>query len=395
MLTTHEAHSWRRRVHDVLESGMGADRASTLVNLGLVLLICLNVIAFAVETVPEIGGPYAVWFQLFDIVSVTIFSLEYACRVWSAVEQPILSHMPPWRARIAYAARPMSIIDLAAVLPFFLSLFLPTHNLEVLRVLRLFRFLKIARYSGALHSLGRVVAEERGALMGTLVIMLSLILFAATGMYMIEREIQPKAFGTIPQAMWWALVTLATIGYGDVVPLTTAGKLFAGLVIVLGMGVFALPIAIIATGFSREVTRREFVVTWSLVARVPLFAGLNAAALAEIMTLLTSRTFEAGDLILRRGEEARALYCIASGEAVVELDDSEVRLGEGDVLGELALIEHRTHRHAVVAGTRCRCLVLERDDLERLGRRHPEIVRRVREVALQRAAGKAGGAPAT
>lgn len=222
-------------------------------------------------------------------------------------------------------------------------------------------------------------------MLGTLLIMLSLVMFSASGMYLLERDIQPKTFGTIPDAMWWSLVTLATIGYGDAVPITVLGKLFGGIVIVLGLGVFALPIAIIATGFSREMNRREFVVTWSLVARVPLFAGLNAAALAEIMTLLTSRTFETGDLVLRRGEEATILFCIASGEAVVELEDGEVRLGEGDFFGEMAVLEHRTHEHAVVATSRCRCLMLDRDDLERLGRRHPEIVRRIRRVALERA----------
>ena len=111
------------------------------------------------------------------------------------------------------------------------------------------------------------------------------------------------------------------------------------------------------------------------------------------MTILTSRTFEPGDLVMRRGEEASALYCIASGEVIVELEDGEVRLGEGDVFGELALLEHRSHRHSIVAATRCRCLVLDRYDLERLGRRHPEIVRRIRHVASQRLKSQAG--PAT
>jgi voltage-gated potassium channel len=122
----------------------------------------------------------------------------------------------------------------------------------------------------------------------------------------------------------------------------------------------------------------------SRLYRVPLFAGLNAAALAEIMTLLTSRTFESGDLIIRRGEDATVLFCIASGESIVELDDGEVRLGEGDFFGEMAVLEHRSHHHAVVAATRCRCLMLDREDLERLGRRHPEIVRRIRAVASRR-----------
>jgi voltage-gated potassium channel len=268
MPQSNEAASWRRRVHDVLEAGFGSDRVANLVNAGLVLLICLNVAAFAIETVPSIGEPYAAWFQLFDWFSVIVFAVEYGVRVWSCVEQPILSHMPAWRARASYAARPLSIVDLLAFLPALLAPMLPL-DLAVLRVLRVFRVLKIARYSTALHSLGRVVVDERGPLLGTLVIITCFVVVAATGMYLIEREAQPKVFGTIPDAMWWAVVTLATIGYGDAVPVTTAGKMLAGLTIVLGLGVFALPIAIIATGFSREVNRREFVVTWSLVAVRP------------------------------------------------------------------------------------------------------------------------------
>lgn len=388
MREPHKVLSWRRRVYDVLEAGMAGDRLSAAVNVCLVLLICLNVVAFAIETVPAIGQRYAGWFRLFDGFSIAVFTIEYALRIWASVEMPILSHMPPWRARLRYALRPMSLIDLLAFAPGYLAFLLPG-DYAVLRVLRLFRFLKIARYSSALHSLGRVLGEERGPLLGTLVIMLSLVLIAATGMYLIEREIQPKVFGTIPDAMWWALVTLATIGYGDAVPVTATGKIFAGIIMILGLGVFALPIAIIATGFSREVTRREFIVTWALVARVPLFAGLDAAALAEIMALLTSRTFEPGDLIMRRGEEATAIFCIATGEVIVELDDGEVRLGEGDVIGEMAMLEQRTHRFAVVAASRCRCLLLDRKDMERLGRRHPEILRRLRDVAESRLRGQA------
>jgi voltage-gated potassium channel len=341
--------------------------------------------------VPQFAARFGTAIWCFELLSVAVFSLEYGLRLWSCVELPFLAGLPSWRARLKYALRPLQIVDLLAILPAVASIFLP-FDFAALWVLRLFRFLKIARYSSALHSLGRVLAVERGALFGTLVIVLALILMSSTGMYYLERDAQPDKFGTIPDAMWWAVVTLGTIGYGDVVPMTPLGKAFAGVVIILGLGTFALPIAILATGFAQEVARREFVVTWTLVARVPLFSGLDGAALAQVMTLLYSRSFDAGDAIVRVGDPATAMYFITSGEAVVEGDEGDMRLGEGEFFGEMALLDHRATNHTVVAASRCRCLLLDRDDFERLCRRHPEIRRRVHEVAeRRRARGPAAG----
>jgi voltage-gated potassium channel len=353
------------------------------VNLGLIVLILVNVAAFAAITVPWIADAYWPWFWALEAVTVIVFTIEYVLRIWSCVELPFLAEMPPWRARLHFAARPAQIIDLVAILPAVLGLILPL-DVAALWAMRLVRFLKLARYSAALHSLFRVLKDERAALFGTFVVMMTLLLVSSTGMWLLERQAQPKAFGTIPDAMWWAVVTLGTIGYGDAVPVTALGKLFGGVVIILGLGTFALPIAIIATGFSREVTRREFVVTWSLVARVPLFSGLNAAAIAQVMTLLYSETWDEGDTIVRCGDPATVMYFITSGEVVVELDASEVRLGEGEFFGERAILEQRTVGHTVLAATRCRCLKLERDDFDRLCRKHPEILSRVREVASNR-----------
>jgi voltage-gated potassium channel len=373
----------RRRIHQILEAGIGHEPVATLVNLSIIILILINVVAFAAITVPSIANAYWTWFVALEAVSVAVFSVEYGLRIWSCVELPFYTGMAPWRVRLEFASRPMQIVDLLAILPAALTLFFPV-DFAGLLVLRLFRFLKIARYSTALHSLGRVLREERGALFGTLVVMVTLVLFSATGMYFIERDVQPDRFGTIPDAMWWSVVTLGTIGYGDAVPITPLGKMFGAVVIILGLGTFALPIAIIATGFSHEVARREFVVTWSLVARVPLFAGLDGAAVAQIMTLLYAQTWDEGDTIVHRGDPATAMFFITFGDVVVEHEDGDVRLGEGEFFGERALLEHRTVGHTVIAASRCRCLVLERDDFERLARRHPEIGRRVRQVASHR-----------
>ena len=379
---------WRRQVHDILEVGGDAHPAGRIVNAFIVILIVLNAVAFAAETVDALGTRYHAEFEIFNIFSVIVFSIEYLLRLWSAVEIPMLSRMPPWQARLRFALRPLMLIDLFAVLPFYFSWLVPM-DLRVLRVLRLFRLLKLVRYSPALQTLGRVIADEYRALLGALLIILVLLLFASTAAYFLERGAQPDKFGSIPDAAWWALATLTTVGYGDIVPVTPLGKLLGGVVMLLGVGMIALPVAIIATGFSQESNRHQFVVTWSMVARVPLFAAMDESEIAEITKLIYTRMFLPGIPIVRKGDAGDAMYLIAGGEAVVEIAaNQQAVLKEGDFFGEMALLERRRHKHDVVAKTRCKVYVLDSQSLSRLARRHPEILQRIRAVAEARSAGE-------
>ncbi len=375
--------SLRQRVHDILEYGSDFDPVAKGINNFLVALIVLNVMAFAAGTVPRINNTYGEALDLFNLVSVIIFTIEYVLRLWSCVEVPMLRALAPWKARARFAARPLLVIDLLAFAPFYLS-FMFNIDLRVLRVLRLFRFLKLARYSPGLVALGRVISNERRALYGALLVMTTLLIFASTGIYFIEREAQPEAFGSIPAAAWWALATLTTVGYGDVVPITHIGRVFGGLMMLFGLGMFALPIGILATGFSREANRREFVISWGMVAGVPIFANLNARTVAQIGALLYSRTYHAGQPIMRIGEDADAMFIIASGEVAVELDDEQVRLGEGEFFGEMALLYRRQREHNVTAVSNCRLLVLEKADFERLCHREPKLHSVIRKIAEAR-----------
>jgi voltage-gated potassium channel len=381
---------WRQDVHDILEVGGDAHPAGRYVNAFIVVLIFLNAFAFAAETVDDLAVRYGPFFRAFNVFSVAVFSIEYLLRLWSAVDIPMLSRMKPWRARLRFATRPIMLIDLFAVLPFYFSWLVPV-DLRVLRVLRLFRLLKLVRYSPALQTLGRVIADEYRALLGALLIILVLLLFASTAAYFLEREAQPDKFGSIPAAAWWALATLTTVGYGDIVPVTPLGKLLGGVVMLLGVGMIALPVAIVATGFNRESSRHQFVVTWSMVARVPLFAAMGESEIAEITKLLYTRNYLPGVPIVRAGGTGDAMYLIASGEAEVEIGrDRRIVLTEGDFFGEMALFERRRHKHDVVAKTKCRIYVLDSEALSRLGRSHPEILRHIRQVAETRA--EIGGA---
>jgi voltage-gated potassium channel len=376
---------WRREVHDILEVGGDAHPAGRVVNAFIIVLIFLNAIAFAAETVDELANRYEAEFAAFNLFSVIVFTVEYVLRVWSAVDIPMLSRLPHWRARLRFALRPIMLIDLFAFLPWYLHWIFPM-DLRILRVFRLFRLLKLVRYSPALQTLGRVLADEYRALLGALLVILVLLLFASTAMYVLEREAQPDKFGSIPAAAWWALATLTTVGYGDVVPVTPLGKMLGGVVMLLGVGMIALPVAIIATGFSQESSRHQFVVTWSMVARVPLFASMDESEIAEITKLLYTRSYLPGVPMVRSGDAGDAMYLIASGEALVDIGAGKhAVLKEGDFFGEMALLERRRHKHDVVAKTRCRVYVLDAQALTRLSRRHPEIMHRIRKVAEARA----------
>jgi voltage-gated potassium channel len=184
-----------------------------------------------------------------------VFSVEYLARLWCAAEHTPDQHLTPVRARLKFALSPSGLVDLLAVLPFWLGLFLPL-DLRLLLVFRVVRFLKLTRYSPAMHSLIEVLYNERRALFGCVVILAGSTLVAASLMHLAERHAQPDKFGTIPDAMWWAIVTLGTIGY-DVVPVTVIGKFIAAATIVM----VALPVGIIANAFSDVIHRRDFIVT--------------------------------------------------------------------------------------------------------------------------------------
>jgi len=356
----------RARLHDVLEAGHVDDPVSRVVDSFLVALIVTNVLAFSLETVDWVVASYGPELAVFDTVSVLIFTVEYVLRLWVCVELPLLRDDAPWRARLKFAGRPLLVIDLLAILPFYLA-FLFAVDLRILRILRLLRFFKIARYSPALQTLGRVISNERRALLGALIVMMSMLLFASTIIYLLERDAQPEAFASIPAAAWWAIATLTTVGYGDVVPVTALGRLFGGVMMIFGLGMFALPVGIVATGFSQEVNRREFVVTWSMIAKVPLFARLDASSIAQLVGTLQSQSYPAGGNILNIHDPVDAIYFVAAGEVRLVHKGQIHTLHPGDFFGD-ATLDERESDEAVnaTAITNCDLLVLERADFEQL-----------------------------
>jgi voltage-gated potassium channel len=373
----------RRRVYQVLEQGPVGDDVSVIVDRLLVALILLNLVAVALESVPSIAAHYGPLFNAIEYVSLVVFTVEYALRLWVAVEHRPYDHLSATRARLKYALSPAGIIDLAAVLPFWFSFMLPD-DLRLVQVFRIVRFFKIARYSPAMRSLLDVLYRERRALFGCLVIALGSALVAAALMHLAEGKVQPEKLGTIPDALWWAIVTLGTIGYGDVVPVTALGKLIATGTIFLGLIMIALPVGIIATAFADQIHRRDFIVTWGMIARVPLFSELDAGEISNIMQLLRAQTAEAGETIVRAGEPAHSMYFIAAGEVEMALKKERLRLGVGQFFGEVAVLRRARRSATAIALTRTNLLVLDAQDLHALMQRDPRIATRVKDVVEKR-----------
>lgn len=381
--------TYKKIIYRIIEEGRDGDRIAALASALLVGFIAATVVVSILETVPAIAAGHGAILGGFQFFAGFVFAVEYALRIYVADLHPSFRGQGAAVARLRYALSPMAVIDFLAVLPLVLVFLVPVSALPALSVLRLLRFLKLARYSPALRSLSSAIAGERRALAGSLIIIVGVILVAATLMYMVEHDDQPGSFGSIPAAMWWAVTTATTVGYGDVVPITPLGKLIGGLVMLTGYALLALPVGIIASAFAREVHSRDFVVTWSMVSRVPLFEDLKASEVAEVAKLLRSHTVLAGEIIAERGDVADCMYFVASGEVEIMLPHGRVLLGEGAFFGEMALLSGRRRAATVRAQVRTQLLVLERTALRHLMARNSQIAERIiDEARRRRVAGK-------
>lgn len=346
-------------------------------------LVALSVGAVILESVPDYAYDYGPIFIGVEYFAVAAFSVEYLMRLWCAPEHALYAGLTPWKARLKFMASGSALIDLAAILPFYLTFFVAA-DLRVLILLRLLRFFKLARYSPGIRTIVAVMEAERKALLASGVILFGGVLFAAAAMHIAEHEAQPEKFGSIPAAMWWAIVTITTLGYGDVVPVTLAGRFVAAFTMVTGYVMLGLPVGIVATAFANEIHRREFVVTWSMVARVPIFRGLDASAIAEIMRYLRAQSVPDGAMIVRRGETAHSMYFIAEGEVEIDLPNKRFLLGEGQFFGEIAVL-HKTLRTANVRAVQpTKLLILDAFDLQTLIVRNPPIGEAIDKVAADR-----------
>ncbi len=250
------AESYRRRTYEILEEGGHAQGWPRWINLALMLLVVLNVAAVIMETVKSLYSAYGPFFETFNMFSIGVFTIEYILRIWSCIEDP--RYRTPQGGRLRFAITPLAIVDLIAVLPFYLPFVLADLRfIRAMRLFRLFRILKLAHYSRALQTFDDVLRLKKDEIGLMLFIIIILLITSAGLMYEAEHAAQPEAFASIPDAMWWGIVTLATVGYGDIYPITPWGKLIGSVVVILGIGLFALPAGILAMGFVQVQAKRK------------------------------------------------------------------------------------------------------------------------------------------
>lgn len=241
--------TFRHRLYTVIDENNKSTPAARFFDNAIALLIFFNVLAIILESFSELNRHYALLFHGFEVFSVVVFSAEYLARLITAdLKYPGIS---VGRATRRYMASPMAIIDLLAVLPAYLHIFAPfdLRILRVLRLLRLLRLFKLKRYMRSLQLIQEVVYEKRAELSATVFVSFIVLVVASTLMYYVEKDVQPKAFPNIVASFWWAICTLTTVGYGDVVPVTVVGKIISSIIAVLGIGLVALPTGILSASF--------------------------------------------------------------------------------------------------------------------------------------------------
>ena len=244
----------------ILEPATLGDRTSRIWDISLFSLVVLNLIAVALESVPAFQSNYGNWLYNFELFSVIVFSFEYIARVWSApAKREIDLANSPLKARLRYIFSFYGLIDLVAILPFYIQAFFPGLDLRVLRALRLLRILKLNHYNSALDDLFGAIVEEKKSFMTTLYIFSVAFVLSSSLIYYAEHKVQPEAFRSIPDAMYWSIITLTTVGYGDVSPITVFGKSIAAITAIFGVVVVALLTGIVANAFNAQMERRKII----------------------------------------------------------------------------------------------------------------------------------------
>ncbi|MBL8690673.1 MAG: ion transporter [Rhodospirillaceae bacterium] len=373
----------RRTLYALVETGYQGYPPGRAFDIALVAVILVNIAATAMATVPGTDAQTLAIYRAIEWCAVAIFTVEYLIRAWVSTEDPRARISSPWRWRIRYLVTPLAIIDLIAILPSYIEL-ITGSAWEFTLILRVLRLFKLLRFTGAFDTIFAVISSERRPLLATFSVIAIILLLISTMAYVAEREAQPDKFGSIPAAFYWGVVTLATVGYGDIAPVTPLGRAIGALGAVLGILTFAMPAGIIASGFMEELRRRDFIVTWQLVAKVPLFRRLTAARIASVALVLRPLRVEAGAAVVKRNEDADGMYFVVTGELTVEVPGHPVTLTGGDFFGEMALLEGGNRSTTVRAVTACELLHLGAADFRQLVSGAPDLEAEIRRVAHER-----------
>ena len=319
------------------------------------------------------------------VVVAGIFLAEYVARIWVAPESTLYAGMTDTAARVRWGCSVSGLIGLLAVVP---ALAITIGSLradsDATAIFCILWILKLGIYAPAMATLGRVIANERATLSSVLIVFIIILVSAATATHMFERNGQPEQFGSIPAALWWAVVTLTTTGYGDAIPHTVGGKMVGSVVMVCGILVLALMTGILATGFAEEERRREYLRVWDQVTKVPMFTELGTVTLSEIVGKLRVRHYPPRIVVVRRDEPVDAMFFISEGEVEVRLPRDSVKLTQGGFFGEMALLDRLPRSATIVTTQPTTLLVLYASDFYAIASHIPSLVAAVEKEARRR-----------
>jgi voltage-gated potassium channel len=303
----------RRRAHEILDHTLPDDPPATILAGVLVALITANVVAIVLKSEARIDAVWHGWLDMFEVVSVALFTVEYLARVWAAVESGHGRYRRPVLGRLRYMVTPLALVDLIAILPFYLGFLIPVDLLFV-RVFRMFLIFKLTRYQASMNLLARVLRNEAGPIAAAVFVLMMLLVVAASFAYLAEHDAQPTVFASIPDAMWWAVVTMTTVGYGDMVPVTPLGRVVGGVIAIIGLGMVALPAGLLASGFSEQLhqRRQEFEAAVSRTLARGAITPEEGDELKEIRGRLGLTDHQAAEivrLLAQRRTHARCPHC--------------------------------------------------------------------------------------
>ena len=246
----------KQRLFEIVQKANEDDKASKIFDISIIILIIINVILVIADTF-NVPKQVSDWFGYIELFSVIVFTIEYACRLYTS--DLLYPDLSPFRARIKYIFSFMAIIDLLAILPFYIPFIIPIdlRVLRMIRIVRLLRIFKVNRYTTALSVIWNVFKRKKNQLISSIFVVLILMIIASVLMYNIESDAQPEAFGNAFSALWWAVATLTTVGYGDIYPITVLGKILSAIIAILGIGLVAVPAGIISAGFIESIDNDE------------------------------------------------------------------------------------------------------------------------------------------
>ncbi len=383
-VVTATPSTFRSHVHAILSHSDSRPEARKWRSFHLFMLGAglLAVALSSVENLPDLVNSAL---AIVIVLVAAVFLVEYVMRLWAAPEAPRYAGLSDASARLRWACSATGLIGLVAIVPAFAITILAVRtDSDIAAIFCILWILKLSVHAPAMGTIARVISNERATLASVLILFIIVLVAAATATHFFERSRQPELFGSLPASLWWAVVTLTTTGYGDVVPLTIGGRMVGSVVMVSGILVLALMTGILATGFAEEERRREYLRVWDQVVKVPMFAELGTVTLSEIVSKLRVRHYPPRFVVVRRDEPGDSMFFISEGEVEVRLPHEPVRLGQGGFFGEMALLDRLPRSATIVTTQPTTLLVLYASDFYEIAAHIPSLVAAVEKEARRR-----------